>query len=132
LLLKSFHIPLYSTNILYSRVIFILIAQQSHAIKEQEDLKYQGNCVLCDKSYSSENAFKNHLASKKHKENEIRQQKVSSKDTASSPEAATPAPSIDTSKVIESEQLAREFRRRLNDARTEASWSNSPYQLTLL
>ncbi|KAJ3104743.1 hypothetical protein HDU97_008922 [Phlyctochytrium planicorne] len=43
-------------------------AQKAQTQAETEKSKFQGHCAACNKTYSSENAYANHLTSKKHKE----------------------------------------------------------------
>jgi len=47
-----------------------VLAQQSKEREEEDSLGLIYECVLCRKSYGSENAFSNHLLSRKHKESE--------------------------------------------------------------
>jgi pre-60S factor REI1 len=46
-----------------------LVAQQDKTLAQQAAENYSGKCKACGKTYSSENAYKEHLNSKKHKEN---------------------------------------------------------------
>ncbi|KAI9473053.1 C2H2 type zinc-finger-domain-containing protein [Coemansia mojavensis] len=49
-----------------------LLAQQAKAAEDSKRAEFSAECSVCKKAYSSENAFNNHLNSKKHKENEAR------------------------------------------------------------
>ncbi|KZV76321.1 hypothetical protein PENSPDRAFT_598627 [Peniophora sp. CONT] len=55
-------------------------------------------CDVCNKSYTTENAFRSHVQSKKHKENEIK--------ALSKPKPATPAEEADPDTVPSAEPIA--------------------------
>lgn len=48
------------------------LARQAKAAEDTRKAEFSADCSVCKKSYSSENAFNNHLQSKKHKEGESR------------------------------------------------------------
>ncbi|KAJ2311111.1 pre-60S factor rei1 [Coemansia sp. Cherry 401B] len=47
-----------------------LLAQQAQAVEDTKRAEFSADCTVCKKAYSSENAFNNHLNSKKHREAE--------------------------------------------------------------
>ncbi|KAJ2352852.1 pre-60S factor rei1 [Coemansia sp. RSA 2618] len=49
-----------------------LLAQQAKAVEDTKRAEFSAECSVCKRAYGSENAFNNHLNSKKHKENEAR------------------------------------------------------------
>ncbi|KAJ2602055.1 pre-60S factor rei1 [Coemansia sp. RSA 1722] len=49
-----------------------VLAQQVKTAEEAKKAQFSADCTVCKKTYSSENAFKNHLVSKKHKEAEAK------------------------------------------------------------
>ncbi|KAI9506246.1 C2H2 type zinc-finger-domain-containing protein [Coemansia spiralis] len=49
-----------------------ILAQQAKAVEETKRAEFSADCTVCKKAYGSENAFNNHLNSKKHKEAEAR------------------------------------------------------------
>lgn len=60
---------------------------KSKTKQEEDSLTYSASCTICSKTYSSKNAYENHLKSKKHQENatssanaeELKETKVKSK-----------------------------------------------------
>ncbi|KAJ1960060.1 pre-60S factor rei1 [Dipsacomyces acuminosporus] len=49
-----------------------VLAQQAKAAEDSKRATFTADCDVCKKTYSSENAFNNHLNSKKHKDAEAR------------------------------------------------------------
>ncbi|KAJ2162470.1 pre-60S factor rei1 [Coemansia sp. RSA 552] len=49
-----------------------VLAQQAQAAEDSKRAEFSAECDACKKVYGSENAFNNHIKSKKHKENEAR------------------------------------------------------------
>ncbi|KAJ1823099.1 pre-60S factor rei1 [Coemansia sp. RSA 2598] len=49
-----------------------VLAQQAKTAEEAKKAQFSADCTVCKKTYGSENAFKNHLVSKKHKEAEAK------------------------------------------------------------
>ncbi|KAI8324289.1 hypothetical protein GQ54DRAFT_296279 [Martensiomyces pterosporus] len=49
-----------------------VLAQQAKAAEDSKRAAFTADCDVCKKTYSSENAFNNHLNSKKHKDAEAR------------------------------------------------------------
>ncbi|KAJ2808298.1 pre-60S factor rei1 [Coemansia guatemalensis] len=49
-----------------------VLAQQAQAAEDSKRAEFSAECTVCKKAYGSENAFNNHLNSKKHKESESR------------------------------------------------------------
>ncbi|KAI8999355.1 C2H2 type zinc-finger-domain-containing protein [Gaertneriomyces semiglobifer] len=49
-----------------------LTSQKRTTVDEEKKASYAGECQACGKSYSTENAFENHKASRKHKEQQAR------------------------------------------------------------
>ncbi|KAI0702957.1 C2H2 type zinc-finger-domain-containing protein [Cerioporus squamosus] len=69
------------------------------------------SCEICGKSYTTENAYRSHLASKKHKENELRaavKAKTPAEAPQSSEEAAAPGPEAGPSSQSATEQAGVE------------------------
>ncbi|KAK2146396.1 hypothetical protein LSH36_611g03035 [Paralvinella palmiformis] len=63
--------------------------ERLHAIKAQEESQYRdtsSHCPLCNKHFSSENSYQNHIKSKKHKEAERRQHVIKTEDGELYPE----------------------------------------------
>ncbi|KAJ2857590.1 pre-60S factor rei1 [Coemansia erecta] len=49
-----------------------VLAQQAKTAEAAKKAQFSADCTVCRKTYGSENAFKNHLVSKKHKEAEAK------------------------------------------------------------
>ncbi|KAJ2699809.1 pre-60S factor rei1 [Coemansia spiralis] len=49
-----------------------VLAQQAKTAEAAKRAEFSAECTVCMKAYSSENAFNNHLSSKKHKEREAK------------------------------------------------------------
>ncbi|KAJ2786501.1 pre-60S factor rei1 [Coemansia interrupta] len=49
-----------------------VLAQQAKTLEAEKKKGFSAECTVCKKSYGSENGFKNHLESRKHKEAEAR------------------------------------------------------------
>ncbi|KAJ1725240.1 pre-60S factor rei1 [Coemansia erecta] len=49
-----------------------VLAQQAKTLEDEKKKGFSAECTVCRKSYGSENGFKNHLESKKHKEAEAK------------------------------------------------------------
>ncbi|KAJ2724528.1 pre-60S factor rei1 [Coemansia sp. Benny D115] len=49
-----------------------VLAQQAKTAEAAKKAQFSADCTVCKKNYSSENAFNNHLSSKKHKEMEAK------------------------------------------------------------
>ncbi|KAJ2398409.1 pre-60S factor rei1 [Coemansia sp. RSA 2603] len=49
-----------------------VLAQQAKTAEDEKKKGFSAECTVCKKSYGSENGFKNHLSSKKHKEAEAK------------------------------------------------------------
>ncbi|KAF9185237.1 hypothetical protein BGZ51_002761 [Haplosporangium sp. Z 767] len=89
-----------------------VVAQQQKAADDQAAAESSSNdCKTCRKSYSSENAYQNHLVSKKHKEMEAKlkanprpQKPVVEKPTKSDVESITSKMTVDMSVTDETTQ----------------------------
>lgn len=112
-------------------------AQKERQFKDEIAVKtaYHAQCQACDKSYSSENGYQNHLLSKKHREQELKLN--TAKETAEVKEVATDGVDETASEVAaegsanedqsaaqdkdrKSLQVkAKQFQRRLHEASTE-------------
>ncbi|KAG0260727.1 hypothetical protein BG011_001676 [Mortierella polycephala] len=89
-----------------------VVAQQQKAVDDQAAAENNSSdCKTCRKSYSSENAYQNHLVSKKHKEMEAKlkanprpQKPVVEKPTKSDVESITSKMTVDLSVTDETTQ----------------------------
>ncbi|KAJ2708578.1 hypothetical protein H4S00_006897, partial [Coemansia sp. D1744] len=57
-----------------------LLAQKAKTVEDTKRAEFSADCTVCKKTYGSENAFTNHLNSKKHKENEAQMLRKLQKD----------------------------------------------------
>ncbi|KAJ3030419.1 UNVERIFIED_CONTAM: hypothetical protein HDU68_009123 [Siphonaria sp. JEL0065] len=94
----------------------------AQAAKSSEDAAKQGfiaTCQVCRKTYSTENGYANHLASKKHKEAQVAWDKAEASGTKLAKQAATPATSSSTT-TTEDAKPQVPWRVQLASAQTEA------------
>ncbi|KAJ8654524.1 hypothetical protein O0I10_009830 [Lichtheimia ornata] len=69
-----------------------LMASQQKGQEEQEKMGLIYECPTCKKSYYSENAFNNHIQSKKHKEMELQMQQEEDEDIDNAETSDQPSP----------------------------------------
>ncbi|KAJ1554801.1 hypothetical protein HK405_004039 [Cladochytrium tenue] len=92
-----------------------LSAQQVKANEETARSSFSAECAVCRKVYSSENAYSNHLNSKKHKEAEAK----GPREQKATPPPSTAAPEVSTSSSSSSSAKPLPWKVQLATAKTE-------------
>ncbi|KAI6125808.1 C2H2 type zinc-finger-domain-containing protein [Pisolithus croceorrhizus] len=78
------------------------------------------SCAICRKSYATENAYRSHLTSKKHKDNELKGESRDRK-THDMPITSIPPKSLEPGERSPSEQLERNMDDEIAEARSKIS-----------
>ncbi|KAJ2136048.1 pre-60S factor rei1 [Coemansia sp. RSA 678] len=76
-----------------------LLAQKAKTVEDTKRAEFSADCTVCKKTYGSENAFTNHLNSKKHKENEAQMLRKLQKDEDMRAEQSAIAESIAATRI---------------------------------